>query len=728
MANYSKIYTKRFAGPSEAHLLTGYPMMFAQAAGITPYEFKEQNVIEAVTVTACTVSLNFAFLGEKTFEGIGSITGLELSANHKFLVLVGSNLKILYVKRSTLEVLATTLLESKSEKVLGISRSLEESVIQILTPERMEIIPPDRLLQTASDISENRVPKVQGVCQFSIEGLVLVASDICRTMAVSITLSGEVLLILFKQHKHYTVFFKLEEPTNIKQVKILGVTNHILFVDSAQQSFILSIEEKYLLKNSFDFNIATCKDFFRIRKIGVKFGGGFDDVLIGSLVDGQIESDILPSSSEVEITKFMFDPVGNLLKFKLKESLDGRNKSVGLYELLNYLKSHNFEYKLSVLSSYRSIQLESQIRNVMSYIEAQPYKFSDAKPQYGSIIGSTKEALLLCLSSTSIAKANINLNSLQNLFNGDKTDEEAPPDDDIIDVDLMRAIIASEANRKVQIQTLSNINLETQTVLMDAPTTSESDAQKKSAAQTQRKQLSRPPSKINNNSIEGIQNGHSYRLHAGETDLSRRHSRVGASLDSNVPATGALKLAEPSSFGKISNTSNTLAGGQSPDQKNEVYQKLVKDSWANAGEMNKKKEKRSVSSHVVYELAYLVKDVDKLATNLHDRLFLKPKSALEEYQQHEAKKKREEKKQAERRLLGKNPGEGGKSGSSMLRSVKVVEEGSKSLKDEVSLRKEQIGGVNRAVPSTGRWTQGRGKQHLRALNRSVGSTNVLPQL
>lgn len=390
MANYSKIYTKRFPGPSEAHLLTGYPMMFSQAAGITPFEFKEQNVIEAVTVTACNVSLkqlelylamesklaifslkNFAFLGQKTFEEIGTIIGIELSSNHKFLVVMGSNLKVLYIKRSTFEVLATSLLDSKSEKVMGIFRVLEESFIQVVTPERMEILPPDRLVQAATDLTSDKMPLAQGVCQFSIEGLAIATADICRTLAVCVTLTGEVLLILFKQHKHYIVFFKLEEPFNIRQVKILGQMNHILFVDSGECSFILSIEEKYLSKPSFDFNICNSKDFFRVSKLKHKLEDAWETSQIGLLVEGAMEHDENHQSeiSDWQTTRLFFDQTGNLHTFNIVEGSDSRQKAVGLYELQNYLKSHKFEYKMSALSSYRSTVLENQIRQGDKFIE-----------------------------------------------------------------------------------------------------------------------------------------------------------------------------------------------------------------------------------------------------------------------------------------------------------------------------------------------------------------------
>lgn len=390
MANYSKIYTKRFPGPSEAHLLTGYPMMFAQAAGITPYEFKEQNVIEAVTVTACNVSLkqlelylgmesklaifslkNIAFLGQKTFEEIGTIIGIELSSNHKFLVVMGSNLKVLYIKRSTLEVLSISMLDSKSEKVMGIFRVLEESFIQVVTPERMEILPHDRLVQAATDLTSDKIPLAQGVSQFMIEGMAIATGDICRTLAVCVTLTGEVLLVLFKQHKHYVVFFKLDEPFNIRQVKILGQTNHIMFVDSGDLSFILSIEEKYLVKPSFDFNICNTKDFFRVNKLKHKFEDVWDTSPIGLLIEGSIQqtehqdSEVTP----LHTTKLFFDQAGNLHAFQLLESLDSYQKAVGLYELQNYLKSHKFEYKLSGLASYRSGVLENQIKQGETYIE-----------------------------------------------------------------------------------------------------------------------------------------------------------------------------------------------------------------------------------------------------------------------------------------------------------------------------------------------------------------------
>ena len=114
LITYNKIQTKRFSGPGKTVILDTAPIAITIGAGMDVMEFKEQNLVESFTVTASNISMklselylalesklaildmnNFALLRQKRFDGYGSIIGIELTQNHKYIILVASNMSLL---------------------------------------------------------------------------------------------------------------------------------------------------------------------------------------------------------------------------------------------------------------------------------------------------------------------------------------------------------------------------------------------------------------------------------------------------------------------------------------------------------------------------------------------------------------------------------------------------------------------------------------------------------
>ena len=134
---------KKFPESTPGYLLPTTPFFFLKSANLQVLEFKEQNLIESISVTSLNISRvnreiyigmnnklavifidNYSLLRQKTFEGIGNIIHIELTYNHKHLVLFGSLGKMLCINNSTLEVAFSA--GSPFDKVISSCRVIGE--------------------------------------------------------------------------------------------------------------------------------------------------------------------------------------------------------------------------------------------------------------------------------------------------------------------------------------------------------------------------------------------------------------------------------------------------------------------------------------------------------------------------------------------------------------------------------------------------------------------------
>lgn len=112
MNTTAKIETKKFPSNTPAFLLPTYPYIMLMGSYMEAIEFRENNVISKISITAAMLSSkneelyvamqnklavlaldNFSLLRQKTYDNFKTIIMIELNQNHKYLLIIGSNLK-----------------------------------------------------------------------------------------------------------------------------------------------------------------------------------------------------------------------------------------------------------------------------------------------------------------------------------------------------------------------------------------------------------------------------------------------------------------------------------------------------------------------------------------------------------------------------------------------------------------------------------------------------------
>lgn len=112
MNTTAKIETKKFPSNTPAFLLPSYPVVMLMGSSMEAMEFRENNVVSIISVTAASLSSkneelfigmqnklavlaldNFSLLRQKTYDVFKEISRIELSHNHKYLLLVGTNMQ-----------------------------------------------------------------------------------------------------------------------------------------------------------------------------------------------------------------------------------------------------------------------------------------------------------------------------------------------------------------------------------------------------------------------------------------------------------------------------------------------------------------------------------------------------------------------------------------------------------------------------------------------------------
>lgn len=108
----AKIEVKKWPSHTPAHLLPSYPIMMLMGSALDVFEFRENNVVSVISVTAGSLSTkneeiyvgiqnklaviasdNFSLLRQKIYDDFKQITRIEPSQNHKYLLLIGSNMQ-----------------------------------------------------------------------------------------------------------------------------------------------------------------------------------------------------------------------------------------------------------------------------------------------------------------------------------------------------------------------------------------------------------------------------------------------------------------------------------------------------------------------------------------------------------------------------------------------------------------------------------------------------------
>lgn len=314
-----------------------------------------------------------------------------------------------------------------------------------------------------------------------------------------------------------------------------------------------------------------------------------------------------------------------------------------------------------------------------------------------------------------VANANINLNSLQSLFNGDKTDEDMPAGEkNAPDVNLLSQVSLMDPSKELVQRMLSDLQVQLAAGSEDRLRSEETPDVVTDSGKNKRS-LSRQATKTIRNSNEALQSLPSQRTRVPAEQRSRKQSRVGTSLDGGaVVPPHTLKPTEPSSVAKFSNPSNS--GVHPPELRPRSLDPASR------------KPVRSVSVHAVHEMATLVRDVDRLATNLQHRLFLKPKSVFEEYQQQQARKKREEKKQVARRLLAQREAPTRPSTKDATgRTARPEGDLTSSPRTQRSQSKDPVGRGNKRTPSSLSVPRAPGAEHPHRI-AVAKATDRLPRL
>lgn len=199
---------------------------------------------------------------------------------------------------------------------------------------------------------DHKKKKTESITKFSFEGVQIQAAHMRGTLCVLFTSTGYLVIIIFKPHKHYLVTAKLEEGIGISLLEVIGNNNYIFVQDSKNQAYIISINQEYVKKQSFEFSISTKEDFFLVQRVDVPTK---DDspVKFVRIIDGAVEKPTF-------VTRFISDSEGRLYTFKLPSN---QPSTVDLDSLQNYLRSHNFDYRALYLPSSTSSSLEKLIKS-----------------------------------------------------------------------------------------------------------------------------------------------------------------------------------------------------------------------------------------------------------------------------------------------------------------------------------------------------------------------------
>lgn len=114
MNTTAKIEAKKFPSNTPAFLLPSYPFVLLMGSYMEAQEFRENNVVSIISVTAVALSPknqevfigmqnklavlaldNYSLIRQKTYDHFKQILRIELNHNHKYLLLVGSNMQAL---------------------------------------------------------------------------------------------------------------------------------------------------------------------------------------------------------------------------------------------------------------------------------------------------------------------------------------------------------------------------------------------------------------------------------------------------------------------------------------------------------------------------------------------------------------------------------------------------------------------------------------------------------
>lgn len=191
-----------------------------------------------------------------------------------------------------------------------------------------------------------------------LENLQIITSDMSETLSVYGGSLGELVIFIFRQHRHYIIYAKFEETNPIRLAKILGKNNHILLVDNEGSSFLISISDEYLKRSSFEFTIAKQRDFFRVRRIVSEKG----NIKVAWVCEGKAVSQDIKNV----YSKYLFDDEGNIYSMVLEE--DYQAELVSANDMASYLRTHNFEFKTSTLLAFRSLHLEQAMKAAQNTI------------------------------------------------------------------------------------------------------------------------------------------------------------------------------------------------------------------------------------------------------------------------------------------------------------------------------------------------------------------------
>ena len=171
-------------------------------------------------------------------------------------------------------------------------------------------------------------------------------------LAVFATSSNDLIFFIFKPYKHYVASAKLEEGSTVKLLRILGNGNHVFVTDQSNNSFIISINQEYAKKPSYEFSIAKRQDFFKVTRLLPQSTN--EKIKFSHFVEG----DYFPTDDL--ISNLVFDKEGSIYSIAV-DSKPGC--SIEVTDLQNYMRSHSFEYKSSVLAGTRCPYLESDLKS-----------------------------------------------------------------------------------------------------------------------------------------------------------------------------------------------------------------------------------------------------------------------------------------------------------------------------------------------------------------------------
>lgn len=311
-------------------------------------------------------------------------------------------------------------------KILASYRVLSDSLYFFSYPENAEIF-----------CFDHKKKKMETITKISFEGSQVVAAHMRESLGAMVTTNGYLALLIFKPHKHFLVTAKLEEGVSVKILEVVGNNNYIFLHDSKGNSYLISINQEYVKRASFEFSISTKEDFFIVQKIeAIKKDG--TPVKFARVIEGAVEK---PSF----VTRYLSDVDGRLYSMKL---LSNQPSTVDHESLQNYFRSHNFEYKALFLPSSISYSLERQLKTPKGKFELTSYDFEEGQsifqcflnqPAYKGedscivSVWAKPEPLIRQTIVPSYTKklqppvVDLNLNTFQDQFNANQGDQEDKP-------------------------------------------------------------------------------------------------------------------------------------------------------------------------------------------------------------------------------------------------------------------------------------------------------------